>query len=109
MGRKLRSRLLLLREWRSVVRKVASIVGELYPDAKVYLIGGVAEGRATVLSDVDLVVAFERSLSMEERAEALARIWESIEEEVPMYYPLEILILGASELSRIKGKKVRMQ
>ncbi|ADM27631.1 DNA polymerase beta subunit [Ignisphaera aggregans DSM 17230] len=43
------TKLQLLRRWRNVVEIVARVVGELYPEAEVYLFGGAAEGRLTVL------------------------------------------------------------
>lgn len=106
MGRKLESRLQMLKRWREVVREVAKVVEELYPDAELYLIGGAAEGRLTVNSDIDVVLVFRELESS--RSEVLAKIWEALEGKVPIYYPLEIHILCYSELSKIKGKKIKL-
>jgi len=103
------SRLQLIRMWRRVVELVAEVVGELYPDAEVYLFGGAAEGRLTVLSDIDVAVVFGESLGFEERAEAVSRIWERLEERgVPPYYPLHLVILSRAELEKLRGSKVRV-
>ena len=106
MGRKLESRLQMLKRWREVIREVAKVVEELYPDAELYLIGGAAENRLTVDSDIDVVVVF-RKLRIS-RGEILAKIWEALEGRIPIYYPLEIHILCYSELSKIKGKKIKL-
>ncbi len=108
MERRYRSRLLLLREWKRVVEHVARAVEKLYPEAEVYLIGGAAEGRLTVHSDIDVAVVFYRSLSWRDRVEVLERIWEALENEVPMYYPLEIHVLESRELTKLRGRKVKL-
>ena len=108
MAGRYRYRLLLLREWRRVAARVVEAVRRLYPEAEVYLIGGVAEGRITVDSDLDIAVVFKTRLSRDERVDVLARVLESIEDVVPMYYPLEIHVLEAGELERLKGGKVRL-
>ncbi len=106
MGRRLESRLQMLKRWREVVREVVKVVEELYPDAELYLIGGAAEGRLTVNSDIDVVIVF-RELE-DSRGEVLAKIWEALEGKIPVYYPLEIHVLCSSELSKIRGKKIKL-
>lgn len=108
MVREYKYRLLLLHEWKNVVEKVAKVVKRLYPEAEVYLMGGVAEGRATIYSDVDIAIVFQKTLSKSERVDILAHIWESLEGVIPLYYPLEIHILGIEEFMRLKGKKVKL-
>jgi len=108
LEKKYRSRLILLREWRSIVHNVARTVKQLYPEAEIYLIGGVAENRITVYSDIDIAVIFKTKLSRDERIDVLTRIWESIDNVIPMYYPLEIHILDIKEFTRIKGKKIKL-
>ena len=108
MEKKYRSRLILLREWRSIVHNVARIVKQLYPEAEIYLIGGVAENRITVYSDIDIAVIFKTELNRDKRIDVLTRIWESIDNVIPMYYPLEIHILDIKEFTKIKGKKIKL-
>jgi len=105
--RELEGRLKLLSRWRAIVAKAASVIKELYPDVEVYVFGGAAEGRLTVLSDVDVAVVMEEP--PEDRAGMLARIWENLEARgVPQYYPLEIHILSRKEFERIRGAKIRL-
>ena len=95
------SRLRLIREWRSVVKKLVEAVGEACPDAEVYLFGGAAEGRLTALSDIDVAVVSRRC--------SPARIWEELEEKgVPNYYPLDIVVLSSGELEKLRGTKIRL-
>ncbi|MCI2415731.1 MAG: nucleotidyltransferase domain-containing protein [Candidatus Aramenus sp.] len=42
---------------------MARATKDLCPECKVYVFGGVAEGRVTVLSDIDVLVVSERKLS----------------------------------------------
>ncbi len=66
------SKLLALRKWREVVEKVSGLIKEMYPEVEVYLIGGAAEGRLTVLSDIDVAVVIrDRQI---DRAKMLANI-----------------------------------
>mgnify|MGYP000008673373 CR=1 FL=1 len=68
-----------LRRWREYADKVARSARDLAPGAEVYVIGGVAEGRATVLSDIDVLIvvrgldsASRRQLSVEILDRAIA-------------------------------------
>ncbi len=78
---------------------------EALPRAEVYLIGGAAEGRITVDSDIDIAVVFNRDLSRRDRVETLTRIWEAADAATPMYYPLELHILTPRELAKLKEDK----
>lgn len=108
MAGRFKSRLPLLRRWREIANKVTEAVKRLYPQAEVYLIGGIAENRATINSDVDIAIVFKEPLDRSRRIGILTHIWEFIESEVPMYYPLEIHILEAKEFGRIRGRKVKL-
>jgi len=108
LEKRYRSRLLLLRNWRSIIYNVVKVIKGLYPEAEVYLIGGVAENRITVNSDVDIAVVFKSNLSRNDRINILTRIWELVDNIVPMYYPLEIHILNINEFTRLKGRKIKL-
>jgi len=108
LERKYKSRLLLLRKWRNIVHDILRIVKKLYPEAEVYLIGGVAENRITINSDIDVAIVFKSNLSRSDRINVLTRIWEAIDNVVPMYYPLEIHILNINELVKLKGRKIKL-
>ncbi|AEA12994.1 DNA polymerase, beta domain protein region [Thermoproteus uzoniensis 768-20] len=45
-----------LRRWREYARAVMRAARDLVPGARVYVIGGVAEDRTTVLSDIDILI-----------------------------------------------------
>jgi hypothetical protein len=96
----------MLKRWRLVVKKAVNIIKRIYPDSEIYLAGGAAENRLTVLSDIDILVVFNERKS--EKREILANIWKEMESEIPVYYPIEIHILDKDELSMIKGKKIRL-
>ena len=105
---KYRNRLLLLREWRHIAYSVAKAVKKLYPEAEVYLIGGVAENRITINSDIDIAIVFKSDLSRDDRINILTHIWEAIDNTIPMYYPLEIHIFSTNEFMKLKGKKIKL-
>ena len=100
-------RLKLLKKWRAITLKAATAIKKLYPQAEIYLFGGAAEGRLTVLSDIDLAVVVD--VEPGSRGEMLARIWEELEREgIPQYYPLEIHVLSRDEIARLRGVKIRI-
>jgi len=103
------TKLQLLRRWRSVAEIVARVARELYPEAEVYLFGGAAEDRLTVLSDIDIAIVFRKPLDLEERAEIASTIWEKLEEHrIPPYYPLHLVVLSRSEFEKLRGAKIRI-
>ncbi|RLG83243.1 MAG: DNA polymerase III subunit beta [Thermoprotei archaeon] len=100
-------RLKLLSKWRVVATNVATVIKELYPDAEIYVFGGAAEDRLTVLSDIDIAVVLEDT--PKDRAGMLAKIWEILEAKgIPQYYPLEIHILSKREFERLRGVKIKL-
>ncbi len=104
MGEK---RLKLLSQWRRVVERAARAVKSVYPHAEVYLFGGAAEGRLTVLSDIDVAVVFD--VEPRDRPGVVSEIWEALErEEIPLYYPLEVHVFTRKEFSKIKEVKVKL-
>lgn len=87
-----RYRLEYLRNWRSAVEAVAKAVQDVEPNAWVYVIGGAAEDRLTVLSDVDVLVCVEpkgRSLG-ELRRRILITAMDRY--GLPLDYPIELHI-----------------
>jgi len=108
LERTYRSRLLLLREWRSVAYRIARMIKNLYPEAEVYLIGGVAEKRITVNSDIDVAIVFKKELVKNERIDILTRVWELMDNTIPLYYPIEIHILSTSEFMKVRSKKIKL-
>ncbi|NPA85743.1 MAG: hypothetical protein GXO07_07090 [Crenarchaeota archaeon] len=78
-----------LRMWKEVVGKIAKAAKELIPEAKVYVIGSVAEGRTTIMSDVDVLICVPEKYKKREVKKKI--IFKAIEEYgVPWDYPFEI-------------------
>ena len=102
-------RLKLLSQWRRVVFEAARIIKDTYPQAEIYLLGGAAEDRLTIYSDIDLGIVFPENINREKRIEILEKIWEKLEDKIPAYYPLHIIILNREELKRLKGSKKRIK
>ena len=100
-------RLRLLSKWRSITARAARAIKRSYPEVEIYLFGGAAEDRLTIMSDIDLAVVLEDP--PRDRSGLLARIWELLEEEgIPPYYPLEVHILSKREFEKLRGSKVRL-
>ncbi|MEM4970932.1 MAG: nucleotidyltransferase domain-containing protein [Sulfolobales archaeon] len=100
-------RLRLLSMWRSIVVRAARAIKRAYPDAEIYVFGGAAEDRLTIMSDIDLAVVLENPPG--DSSELLANIWGLLEEEgIPLYYPLEVHILSRRDFERLKGSKVKL-
>ena len=49
-----------LRRWGEYAEKVTKAARDVAGDVEVYVIGGVAEGRTTVLSDIDVLIVVKR-------------------------------------------------
>ena len=64
-----------LRKWKEYAEKVSRAARDLAPDAKVYVIGGVAEGRTTIYSDIDILVVV-KSIDPNTRRKLLIDILE---------------------------------
>ena len=100
-------RLKLLSKWRIIAANVATAIKKLYPSSEIYVFGGAAENRLTVLSDIDIAVVLEDP--PKDRAGMLAKIWEILEAKgIPQYYPLEIHILSKREFERLRGAKIKL-
>jgi len=104
-------RLKYLRMWREASKAVAGAVKDLDPLAEVYVVGGAAEDRLTVLSDIDTVVVPSRPLDSKAvnqlRREVYARATDFY--NLPWDYPVEIHVMqreGFEETFLRRGKKV---
>lgn len=91
-----------LRRWREYAEKVAKAVRDFEPNAEVYVIGGVAEDRITVLSDIDILIVVKRKLNNKERKalreEILLRAMDAY--ELPFDAPVEIHLEDEDEAKR---------
>jgi len=88
-----------LRNWRRAVNAVAEALDDLEVDAELYVIGGAAENRLTVLSDIDLLLCvketYERSGLGRLRRRLLALAMDKY--GLPLDYPIELHIMTIGE------------
>ncbi|MEM4581241.1 MAG: nucleotidyltransferase domain-containing protein [Candidatus Korarchaeum sp.] len=85
-----------LKRWKQYVKLLYEVARGL--SSEVYVIGGAAEDRLTVLSDIDLVIVVEEALPDSDRRRIKADIlWAAVERGLPLDYPVEIHILSREE------------
>ncbi|MCH4815855.1 MAG: nucleotidyltransferase domain-containing protein [Saccharolobus sp.] len=91
-----------LKRWREYAEKVAKATKDLEPNSEVYIIGGVAEDRITVLSDIDILIIIKRKLNNKERKKLreaiLLRAMDSY--NLPFDAPVEIHLEDEDEAKR---------
>jgi predicted nucleotidyltransferase len=92
-----------LRRWREYAEKIAKAVEDLVPEAEVYVIGGVAEGRTTIYSDIDVLIAIPARVLDDEAKKNLAI--EVLEKAIDVYglpwdAPVEVHVADAKTLER---------
>jgi predicted nucleotidyltransferase len=81
--------------WRQAARIVAEAVRELYPEAEVYVIGSVAEGRFTAFSDLDILVVLPHDPTPEERVRIKLEIMRrAFDKGLPLDYPVDLHVAG---------------
>jgi len=103
------TRLQILRGWRRYAEIVARAARDVCPDAEVYLIGGAAEDRLTVLSDIDILVVVPRKLDYGSAVELKERILEKAEElGLPLYAPVELHVADVETQAMYRGVRVRL-
>ncbi len=94
-----RYRIEYLRKWRYYVELLAKSIEELLPSAEIYVFGGAAEDRLTVLGDIDVLVVVDKPMSYAERRKLKAEIiWDPEKYGFPWDYPVDIRIVTRSEL-----------
>ncbi len=97
---------LRLRRWRRYVPAVARAARDLLgPDTRVYVVGGAAEGRLTVLSDIDIVIV-SRNVPRDERRKLHLKL-DIRDRAVTLYglpwdYPVDIHLYNEEEFSHAK-------
>ena len=95
--------------WRTAAGIVARVARRLYPGARVYLIGSVAEGTFTATSDLDILVVLPRDPGPRERLEAKMRIMlAAFDEGLPLHYPVDLHVVGPEGFERYKRYARRM-
>jgi len=99
-----------LRRWWEYAERMVRAAKDLPPGAEVYVIGGVAEGKVTVLSDIDVLIAVPgRTLSSEELKRLLVDILLRAVDlyRLPWDAPVEVHVADARTL-RLYGKTCRV-
>lgn len=70
-----------------------------------FIFGGAAEGRLTVLSDIDVLVVTNRSLTDSERRKVKAKMLKVAEGRgLPWYYPVDIHVVNENEFKEYGGR-----
>lgn len=95
-----------LRRWREAVEKLARAVKDIEPSAEVYVFGGAAENRLTVLSDIDVAIVLEKPLPPEKLVEMRRRIYSRAVDvyQLPWDYPIEIHLMSREDFEYIEKK-----
>ncbi|MEM4970842.1 MAG: nucleotidyltransferase domain-containing protein [Sulfolobales archaeon] len=107
------SRIILddLARWRELAAIVARAAKMVEPGAEVYVVGGAAENRLTILSDIDVVIALPEEPDHDRIIDLEAKIFEKAEElGLPLHAPVELHIVGPRSLQKFleKSKVVRI-
>ena len=101
-----------LRSWREYALKVAKAARDVLGDVKVYVIGGVAEGRTTVLSDIDILIVVKEIPGDKKRlyVEILERAIDSY--GLPWDAPVELHIVEEKDVERYMrclGRRIEIE
>jgi len=88
-----------LRRWRDYAERVARAARDVLGDVRVYVIGGVAEGRVTVLSDIDILIVASRRLDPADRRRFRVEILERAINRygLPWDAPVELHLISEGE------------
>ena len=100
-----------LREGLKRLDDIARAIKVAEPRCEVYLVGGAAENRLTVASDIDILVVLPTEPSFEEAIELRERIWSELERAgIPSYVPIEIHVVSKESLDRYarRGRIVKL-
>ncbi|MCE4611420.1 MAG: nucleotidyltransferase domain-containing protein [Desulfurococcales archaeon] len=103
-------RLAMLRRWRELAFIVAGACREVLGDGcmEVYVVGGAAEGRLTVLSDIDVVVIARDPPRGPELLDLVERVMvRAFEKGLPDDAPIDLKIMGRREFEELKGRIYR--
>jgi predicted nucleotidyltransferase len=94
-----------LKRWREYAEKIAKAVKDLIPEAKVYVIGSIAENRTTIYSDIDILIAIPSKILDSETKKKL--YIDIIEKAIDLYQlpwdaPVEIHIADSTNFEQYK-------
>lgn len=94
-----------LKKWREYARSVARAALEIVPNAKVYVIGGVAEGRTTIYSDIDILIVLPEKV---DKKNLYVKILTKAMDEhgLPVDAPVELHIATEEEAKHYMKSKI---
>ena len=102
-----------LRMWREAVEAIAKAVRDLGIKAELYVIGGAAESRLTILSDIDVLLCLEEELGAEDLWALRRRVLGVAMDKygLPIDYPVELHIRDKKTCNEILryGKAIRVK
>lgn len=79
-----------IKRYKEVGKKIKDFVLSIYPESKVYLFGSIIEGKATLASDIDVLIIID-DISKEERYKLKALIYMMLKA------PIELHIISKEE------------
>lgn len=88
-----------LRRWREYALSIARATRELIPESKIYVIGGVAEERTTIYSDIDILIIIPDKI--EKKNQYVKILTKAIDEyDLPIDAPVELHIIHEKEAEK---------
>lgn len=92
-----------LRMWRKATRAIARAIKDLKLDAETYVIGGAAENRLTILSDIDVLVCIKQHLNPDDAWALRKKILGLAMDRhgLPIDYPVELHIHSIDECRKL--------
>jgi len=92
-----------LSKWRKVAKMVAEAAEEVLGSVEVYVVGGVAEGRFTAASGLDVLILARNVPPTSKKLWIAAEIRErAIHKGAPLYYPLNLHIYNKQDFDSLK-------
>lgn len=92
----LKARAEMVKEWRKYIHTLVKAIKKVLPSAEVYIFGSAITGKATALSDIDiLIIASNLPKTNIERAQIKALIED--EAKLPYHHPFQIHLTTKEE------------
>ncbi len=82
----------MLRNYRTVARRIKEIVRRMDPEAEVYVFGSVVRGKYTSASDIDIMIVTERASDI--KYDIMVEIYRRVDA------PVEIHVVTRDQLER---------
>ncbi|UXD21296.1 DNA polymerase III subunit beta [Ignicoccus pacificus DSM 13166] len=96
-------RLRELMRWKEVAKKIAEAAKEVLGDTEVYVVGGIAEGRFTAASDLDILIVSDKVPSTSKKIWLKVEIREkAFQKGVPLDYPLNLHMYNKKDFKEVK-------